>query len=160
MGLLVLSSGALSLHPQKGLLAVLSSPSLGGRLSRVLLPWFFAAADRLTRHQEPESKILVCHAGCGRWARGADNHQSAVGAALDGGAIAQPARRKTSGCLAIRPRNRAALPANCYASSPPMTLHRSDGRILEVNDAWVELSGYSLEDTPTVEAWLGKSLRT
>lgn len=39
----------------------------------------------------------------------------------------------------------------------PIALHAEDGEVLLINEAWIELSGYSPEDIPTVEAWMEKA---
>jgi len=40
----------------------------------------------------------------------------------------------------------------------PMQIYAEDGEILRINRAWTELSGYTLEDIPTMRTWLEKSL--
>jgi len=40
----------------------------------------------------------------------------------------------------------------------PMQIHAEDGEMLRINRAWTELSGYTLEDIPTMQAWLEKLL--
>lgn len=35
----------------------------------------------------------------------------------------------------------------------PIMIHAEDGEVLQVNRAWVELTGYSLDDIPTTSAW-------
>ncbi|MBU0720629.1 PAS domain S-box protein [bacterium] len=35
----------------------------------------------------------------------------------------------------------------------PIMLHSEDGTVLMVNESWEELSGYSIKDIPTIEAW-------
>ncbi|MGK3992513.1 PAS domain S-box protein [Sorangium sp. So ce1024] len=36
----------------------------------------------------------------------------------------------------------------------PMMIHAEDGQIITVNRAWLELSGYTREQIPTIDAWL------
>ena len=36
----------------------------------------------------------------------------------------------------------------------PIILHNEDGKIIMLNQAWVDASGYSLEETPTIDAWV------
>jgi len=39
----------------------------------------------------------------------------------------------------------------------PVIIHAEDGEILQVNRAWIEISGYSSEDIPTVADWTAKA---
>jgi PAS domain S-box-containing protein len=39
----------------------------------------------------------------------------------------------------------------------PIMLHAEDGTILQISRAWTEISGYSQEDLPTVQAWIEKA---
>ncbi|QFZ92361.2 sensor domain-containing diguanylate cyclase [Synechococcus elongatus] len=154
VGLLVLSIGALSLHPQKGLLAVLSSPSLGGRLSRVLLPWFLLLPIVLRGIKILSQKYWSVTPVVGDglvaltttslllallWlsARSLNQQEEKLLVALQS---AQEIERRFRQIVMQAPL--------------PMVLHRNDGLILEVNDAWVELSGYRLEEAPTVASWV------
>ena len=36
----------------------------------------------------------------------------------------------------------------------PIILHQDGGKILMLNQAWINSSGYSLEETPTIDAWV------
>ncbi len=42
-------------------------------------------------------------------------------------------------------------------SAFPMMVHAEDGEILQVNRAWLGISGYAREDIPTNQAWLEKA---
>ncbi|BAD79765.1 hypothetical protein syc1575_c [Synechococcus elongatus PCC 6301] len=156
VGFLVLSIGALSFHPQRGLLAILSSPSLGGRLSRTLLPWLFVLPLLLRGlkflSQQYLSVTPVVSDGLVApittsllvallWvvARSLNQQEEKLLTALQ---AAQEIQRRFRQIVMQAPQ--------------PMVLYRSDGCILEVNEAWRELSGYELEDTPTVESWFEK----
>ncbi|MBW4563312.1 MAG: PAS domain S-box protein [Mojavia pulchra JT2-VF2] len=35
----------------------------------------------------------------------------------------------------------------------PIILHTEDGEVLQINHAWTEITGYSIEDIPTIAAW-------
>ncbi|GAB1539214.1 hypothetical protein NUACC21_18790 [Scytonema sp. NUACC21] len=35
----------------------------------------------------------------------------------------------------------------------PIMLHTEDGEVLQINHAWTEITGYRLEDIPTIKAW-------
>jgi len=39
----------------------------------------------------------------------------------------------------------------------PVMIYAQDGQVVDVNDVWVELSGYSLQDTPTLALWYAKA---
>ncbi|MBD2358844.1 PAS domain S-box protein [Tolypothrix sp. FACHB-123] len=39
----------------------------------------------------------------------------------------------------------------------PIVLHTEDGEILQINHAWTEISGYTIEDIPTVADWVEKA---
>ena len=41
-----------------------------------------------------------------------------------------------------------------FHSPHPVMLHTDDGEVLQVNDAWTHLTGFTQTDIPTVEAWL------
>lgn len=44
------------------------------------------------------------------------------------------------------------------ANAPfPIMIYREDGEIVQLNQAWTELSGYSIEDVPTVARWMGRA---
>lgn len=44
-----------------------------------------------------------------------------------------------------------------YSVPMPTFLHAEDGEILFLNHAWIELSGYTLDDIPTMSVWLEKA---
>ncbi|MBE9176643.1 PAS domain S-box protein, partial [Synechocystis salina LEGE 06155] len=35
----------------------------------------------------------------------------------------------------------------------PMIVHAEDGQVLQINDAWTELTGYTITDIPTIGDW-------
>ena len=35
-----------------------------------------------------------------------------------------------------------------------MIMHAEDGEVLQISRSWTELTGYTLTDVPTVDAWL------
>jgi two-component system CheB/CheR fusion protein len=39
----------------------------------------------------------------------------------------------------------------------PVIMHAEDGEVLQVSRTWTELTGYTLEDVPTFEAWLTRA---
>jgi PAS domain-containing protein len=39
----------------------------------------------------------------------------------------------------------------------PMILHAEGGKILKLNQAWINASGFSLEDTPTIDDWVERT---
>ena len=39
----------------------------------------------------------------------------------------------------------------------PIVIHAEDGEILQLNQAWTEISGYSIEDIPTIKNWTEKA---
>lgn len=39
----------------------------------------------------------------------------------------------------------------------PVIMHAEDGQVLQVSKAWTELTGYTPENIPTVDAWLGRA---
>jgi PAS domain S-box-containing protein len=39
----------------------------------------------------------------------------------------------------------------------PIMIHSEDGRIIELNRSWRRISGYSIEETPTLDAWAAVS---
>ncbi|MBD3883674.1 PAS domain S-box protein [Phormidium tenue FACHB-886] len=39
----------------------------------------------------------------------------------------------------------------------PIMLHTEDGEVVQVNQSWTEITGYRLEDIPTLEAWTEKA---
>lgn len=42
-----------------------------------------------------------------------------------------------------------------FIDSPfPMIIYADDGEVIEINQAWTELSGYSINDIPTISNWL------
>jgi PAS domain S-box-containing protein len=44
-----------------------------------------------------------------------------------------------------------------FAAPFPVMIHTEDGEVLQINKAWTDLSGYTPEDVPTVEAWTEKA---
>jgi PAS domain-containing protein len=36
----------------------------------------------------------------------------------------------------------------------PMIMHAEDGEVLQISRSWTELTGYTLADVPTLDAWL------
>uniref|UniRef100_C6E387 histidine kinase n=1 Tax=Geobacter sp. (strain M21) TaxID=443144 RepID=C6E387_GEOSM len=41
----------------------------------------------------------------------------------------------------------------------PVIMHAEDGKVLQVSGSWTELTGYELEDIPTLEAWLDRAVQ-
>ncbi len=41
----------------------------------------------------------------------------------------------------------------------PISMYAEDGEMLLINRAWIDLTGYSLQDIPTVQAWAEKAYR-
>jgi PAS domain S-box-containing protein len=42
----------------------------------------------------------------------------------------------------------------CFTNAPfPMMIHDSEGDILHINQSWIELTGYTVRDLPTLNAW-------
>ncbi|KAF3885024.1 MULTISPECIES: PAS domain S-box protein [Nostocales] len=39
----------------------------------------------------------------------------------------------------------------------PIMLHAEDGEVLQINHVWTEITGYHLEDIPTLEAWVKRA---
>ena len=39
----------------------------------------------------------------------------------------------------------------------PIMIHSDDGQVIELNRAWQRITGYSLEDIPTLDAWAAVS---
>ncbi|MBD2179170.1 PAS domain S-box protein [Pseudanabaena sp. FACHB-1998] len=39
----------------------------------------------------------------------------------------------------------------------PIIFHAEDGQVLQINQAWTELTGYSIEDIPTIGDWIAKA---
>ena len=39
----------------------------------------------------------------------------------------------------------------------PLMVHREDGNVVILNEAWTQVTGFTLEDIPTVEEWLRKA---
>lgn len=156
VGFVILSLGALSLHPQKGLLAVITSPSLGGRLSRLLLPCFLV--------------LPLVLRGIKIWSQDRWNVAPAVGdgmvtlitTSLLVALLWMTARslnhqeEKLLDALQSAQEIERRFRQIVMQAPQPMVLYRNDGCILEVNEAWQELSGYSIADTPTVESWFAK----
>ncbi|MDE5421192.1 transporter substrate-binding domain-containing protein [Ancylomarina sp. DW003] len=41
----------------------------------------------------------------------------------------------------------------------PIMIHAEDGEIISLNETWVELTGYSIEELPTISEWTRKAFR-
>lgn len=39
----------------------------------------------------------------------------------------------------------------------PLMIHRDDGSVLTINEAWTKVTGYTLDDIPTVDEWLRRA---
>jgi two-component system, chemotaxis family, CheB/CheR fusion protein len=39
----------------------------------------------------------------------------------------------------------------------PVIMHAEDGEVLQISRTWTELTGYTLEDVPTIDAWLTRA---
>ena len=71
------------------------------------------------------------------------------------------------GDITARKEGEAALRASeqrfhrAIAEAPfPILLHASDGEILQVSRAFTEITGYTAEEVPTIEAWTGRAYGT
>jgi signal transduction histidine kinase len=43
----------------------------------------------------------------------------------------------------------------CFTFAPfPMMIHDSDGAILQINQSWLEMTGYTAQELPTLDAWI------
>ncbi|XMB72048.1 PAS domain S-box protein [Mycoplasmatota bacterium WC30] len=48
--------------------------------------------------------------------------------------------------------------SNAIKEAPiPIMIHREDGTIIKISDAWTDISGYSQEDIPTINEWTKKA---
>jgi PAS domain S-box-containing protein len=41
----------------------------------------------------------------------------------------------------------------------PIMIHAEDGEVISINETWTELTGYSLEDIPTISVWTERAFR-
>mgnify|MGYP003624650745 CR=1 FL=1 len=41
----------------------------------------------------------------------------------------------------------------------PIMIHAEDGEVISINDTWTGLTGYSIEDIPTISAWTSRAFR-
>ena len=41
----------------------------------------------------------------------------------------------------------------------PIMIHAEDGEVISINETWTELTGYSLEDIPTISVWKERAFR-
>src|SRR6185369_2930346 len=39
----------------------------------------------------------------------------------------------------------------------PVIMHAEDGEVLQISRTWTELTGYTIEDAPTFDAWLTRA---
>ncbi|RQD70240.1 MAG: PAS domain S-box protein, partial [Halanaerobium sp. MSAO_Bac5] len=54
--------------------------------------------------------------------------------------------------------NKAELFSNAVREAPyPIMLHNEQGDVLEINDAWLDLTGYSKSEIATIDKWLEKA---
>ncbi|WP_346292700.1 response regulator [Sphaerothrix gracilis] len=65
-------------------------------------------------------------------------------------------RRKTE--QALRQSEERFRRAVLYAPFP-IIIHAEDGEILEINQTWTELTGYSPQEIPTISAWIERAYR-
>ena len=56
------------------------------------------------------------------------------------------------------PDDRGALTPLIHAPFP-LIVYAENGQVIHVNDVWTELSGYGLDDIPTLDAWFAKAQR-
>lgn len=48
--------------------------------------------------------------------------------------------------------------SSAFQAAPfPIMIHAEDGEIIQLNDAWEKISGYTLKEIPTIEAWTKKA---
>jgi PAS domain S-box-containing protein len=46
----------------------------------------------------------------------------------------------------------------CFTYAPfPMMIHDSNGEILHLNQSWIEVTGYSAQELPTIDTWIGQA---
>ncbi|MGK7953201.1 MAG: PAS domain S-box protein [Xenococcaceae cyanobacterium] len=47
---------------------------------------------------------------------------------------------------------------NYFINAPfPMMIHNSEGKVLHLNKNWIEITGYTVKEVPTIEAWKKRS---
>lgn len=55
-------------------------------------------------------------------------------------------------------KNRAAIFSNAVEEAPfPIMLHNNKGKVLDINEVWEEITGYSKEEISTIEDWSEKA---
>ncbi|MGM0603248.1 MAG: HD domain-containing phosphohydrolase [Bacillota bacterium] len=55
-------------------------------------------------------------------------------------------------------KNQAEIFSNAVEEAPfPIMLHNDRGNVLEINDVWEDITGYSREEIPTIERWTEKA---
>ncbi len=150
---LVVCLGLFCLAPNHGFIGVLMSQRSGGRLARLLMPWLilvplglhwlsnFLVFYGLLSTEVGDgfvalttSSILLAVLG---YAAHFLNHQD---------------EELSQRLEDIQESNRRFR--QIFMQSPfPMVLYRTDGKIIEFNQAWAVLSGYDVSEIPTIEAW-------
>jgi len=51
------------------------------------------------------------------------------------------------------------LSRTLIAAPFPIMIHAEDGEVISINETWTELTGYSLEDIPTISTWTERAFR-
>ncbi len=153
LGFMAVCVGMFCLSTNKGLSAVISSPQIGGRLSRMLMPWLLILP--LALHWLNQA-IVATH-----WITPTvgDGLVTLVTSSMLLGLLWYVAgylnRQEEELQLRLKDSQESMRRfRQIVMQSPfPMVLHRSDGQILVLNQAWISLSGYELAEAQTVAAW-------
>lgn len=153
LSFMALCVGMFCLSADKGLSAVFNSPRVGGRLSRRLIPWLLILP--LLLHGFSHFMIQA------HWTTPtvAEGLVVLLTSTILLGLLWYLAWYLNQQQEELELRLQETEESNrrfrqIVMQSPfPMVLLHGDGRILELNEAWVSLSGYGLEEIPTVQAW-------
>ena len=156
IALLLLCLAFLFARPTQGVMDAVVDPGPGGLLIRQVLPavllvplviawisWYGVRALTYT----PEFAItLVVTLSIGALAL----------AMLVGSTILRGFEEKRMAAEMSRMQTEARLQRAVYESPVPIVIHDRD-TILNMSRAWSDLSGYALDDTPTITQWIGSA---
>lgn len=149
---LILGIGILFTRPQLGLMQTITSPLVGGLLARKLLPWAIALpltlnwlvfqGHKLGFYDEPSSYAL----------------RALMNISLLSTIIYWNAY-KLNGIEQERQAVHQQFSRAVLEAPLPIMIHAEDGQVLQVNKSWTEITGYQLQDIPTISDWIERAYR-
>jgi len=156
-GLLLLCLGMLFARPAAGCMTVVSDPGPAGFVVRRLLPPVIVL-PMLLAWVSWRGEVSQWYDSAFALAIFAASSAVALTVVVGlSGTMLQRVERRRAAAERQRLESEDRLRHAITEAPVPMVIHDEAGRILHMSQGWTDYSGYSLEDTPTIPAWISRA---